>query len=58
MQRKVGRRKWARGASPFPNLWSLDLPCTLLPVTRVSRAFRACLHAKNEALEEEEWALT
>ena len=34
------------------------VPCTLLPVTRVSRAFRACLHAKNEALEVEEWALT
>ena len=25
MQRKVGRRKRARGASPFPNLWSLAL---------------------------------
>lgn len=25
MQRKVGRRKRARGALPFPNLWSLVL---------------------------------
>ena len=26
------------------------VPCTLSPVTRVSFAFRPCLHAKNEAL--------
>ena len=29
------------------------VPCTLSSVTRVSFAFHACLHAKNEAPEEE-----
>ena len=51
-QRKAGRRKQARDASPLSFLLHI-VPCTSPPVTSVSLTFRVRVFAQNEAPEEE-----
>ena len=51
-QRKAGRRKQARDASPLIFLLHI-VPCTSPPVTSMSLTLRVRVFAQNEAPEEE-----